>query len=122
MKTISISLLLLLYTFPLNISFGNDLKTHERDLDAMESIIKVFCQTKNLCDGEKHGKFTIYKFKNETEKLLSDKEKSTINVCIEKFEARITSQNIESIYIYCYDNNVPKLMIEKVIIQDNKNE
>jgi hypothetical protein len=121
MKSVILFMLLTLATILPNISHGAELETPEQTIEAMESIIADFCQTKTLCDSKEHGQFTVFMFhESETAKLLSDTEKNTISFCNEKYEIRMTKQNVETLYIYCYDGKHPKLKIEKDITQDSK--
>ena len=121
MGSVLLPILFTLTTVLPNISRGAEPEATERDIEAMEAIIVDFCQTKQLCDGKKHGQLTIFAFQEtETAKLLSDIERKTIKSCIEKFEIRMTKQGVKTLYIYCFDNEHPKLEIEKDITRDSE--
>ena len=97
-----------------DISLGEESETPERDVEIMELIIKDFCQIKKLCDGKKHGKFVIHKLNEiETAKILAETVNKAVSTCAEVFELRLSLQESESIYLYCYDGKNVKLIIEK---------
>lgn len=86
----------------------------ERDLEAMQGIAEAFCNAMNICEKKEYGKFTVYRYyAEETEKLLSPTELKILADCTEKFQVKITADSSERIHIYCYDNSLPRLLLEK---------
>ena len=99
-----------------DISIGEELETIEQDAEAMELIIKEFCQIKNLCDSKQHGEFVIYRLnKADTAKLLTETESNAVISCAQIFEIRLKIQETETLYLYCYDGKHAKQIIEKIL-------
>ena len=102
-----------------NIVRGDAPDSPEHDVEAMEAIIADFCRIKKLCKGNRHGNFVVFLYEeSKTESLLSEAEKQAITTCEKKYEIRMTIQSVESLYIYCYDNKQPKILIEREIAQN----
>ena len=114
-----IGTLLPLIVNPPNIVYGEENNSPEQDVEAMEAIIADFCRTKNLCHGKQTGNFIVYLYdESKTTESLSDADKNSIAACTKKYEIRMTQQNINTLYVYCYDEKKPIMLLEKITTQN----
>jgi uncharacterized membrane protein len=84
----------------------------KKEQSAMNAIIEQFARDKNICnDEEEKIKFAITPYlESKDTSQWTEEIKKTINSCQEKYMVNMDYKGTQSIYLYCYDGQIPKLM------------
>jgi hypothetical protein len=84
----------------------------KRDQNAMNAVIEQFARDNYLCgDQGEELKFAISTYGSDGDPVhLPDENRKTIAACNEKYIVNMERKGIRSAYIYCFDNQVPKLL------------
>jgi hypothetical protein len=79
---------------------------------AMNAVIDQFARDKNICnDEEGQIKFAISPYmEGKDPSQWTDDVRKTISSCREKYMVNMDYKGTQSIYLYCYDGQIPKLM------------
>ena len=89
----------------------DDMKKINRESNAINAVIEQFSKDKHICnDKQDKVKFAIQRYfpgKDHTQ-WPQDIQKA-ISACREKYMINMEQNETQSLYIYCYDNQIPKL-------------
>lgn len=115
MKNNALLTMLLALIFPI-CSWASDATDVEKDLSDMQVVIKDFCEVKDLCENKEKGQFSVYHYNGEeTDKQLLDSERQVVKECRNKFEIRMTINSVDTLHIYCFEQNIPMLLLSKQV-------
>ena len=84
----------------------------KKEQGAMNAVIEQFARDKNICNDEDEKiKFAISPYmENKDPSHWTVEIKKAITSCQEKYMVNMDYKGTQSIYLYCYDGQVPKLM------------
>jgi hypothetical protein len=84
----------------------------KKEQSAMNAVIEQFARDKNICnDEEEQIKFAISPYmEGKDPSQWTDDVRKTISSCREKYMVNMDYKGTQSIYLYCYDGQIPKLM------------
>jgi hypothetical protein len=93
-------------------SAADDLEKIKKEQTAMSSIIARFSKERNICSDDKTElKFAIHPYltgKDQTP-WSTDMRKS-LAACREKYMIEMKQNDAQTVYVYCYDSQTPKLV------------
>jgi hypothetical protein len=93
----------------------------KKEHSAMNAVIEQFARDKNICNDEEQIKFAISPYmEGKDPSLWSDDVRKSLSSCREKYMVMMDYMGVESIYLYCYDGQVPKLMAPPPDSPDNR--
>jgi len=84
----------------------------KKEQSAMNAVIEQFARDKNICnDEEEQIKFSISPYnESRAPALWTDEIKKSLAACREKYMVNMDNKGIQSVYLYCYDGQIPKLL------------
>jgi hypothetical protein len=85
----------------------------KKEQAAMNAVIDQFARDKNICNDEEGRQisFAISPYVETKDRSQWTEEiRKAITACREKYMVNMDYKGTQSIYLYCYDGQVPKLM------------
>lgn len=83
----------------------------KKEQNAMNAVIEQFARDKNICNDEEQIKFAISPYmESKDPSRWSDDVRKSIASCREKYMVNMDYKGVESLYLYCFDGQVAKLM------------
>ena len=84
----------------------------KKEQTAMSAVIEQFTRDKNICNDEKDQvKFAIHPYSSAKDQTQWPKDiQKGIAECKEKYLVNMDRKGAQSIYVYCYDGQLPKLL------------
>jgi hypothetical protein len=84
----------------------------KKEQKAMNAVIEQFARDKNICnDEEEHVKFAISPYNESRDPSpWTDEIRHSIAACQEKYMVNMDYKGTRSIFLYCFDGQVPKLV------------
>jgi hypothetical protein len=90
----------------------DDMKKINRENNAINAVIEQFSKDKHICnDKQDKVKFAVQSYLPGKDHIQwpQDIEKA-ISACREKYMINMEQNDAQSVYVYCYDNQIPKLV------------
>lgn len=85
----------------------------KKEQAAMNAVIDQFVRDKNICNDEEGRQisFAISPYmESKDHSQWTEEIRKTISACREKYMVNMDYKGTQSIYLYCYDGQIPKLM------------
>lgn len=85
----------------------------KKEQAAMNAVIDQFVRDKNICNDDEGRQisFAISPYMESGDHSQWTEEiRKTITACREKYMVNMDNKGTKSIYLYCYDGQIPKLM------------
>jgi len=91
---------------------ADNMEKIKKEQAAMNAIIEQFARDKNICnDEEEKIKFAISPYRESMDPpQWTDEIRKSITACQEKYMVNMDHKGTQSIYLYCYDGQIPKLV------------
>jgi len=91
---------------------ADNMEKIKKEQSAMHAIIEQFARDKNICNDEvEQIKFAINPYmESKDPSQWTDEIRKSVTACQEKYMVNMDYKGTQSIYLYCYDGLVPKLM------------
>jgi len=91
---------------------ADNMEKTKKEQKAMNEVIEQFARDKNICnDEEEQIKFAISPYKESRDPSpWADEIKKSIASCQEKYMVNMDYKGTQSIFLYCFDGQVPKLV------------
>lgn len=90
----------------------DDMEKIKKEQTAMTTIIAQFSKERNICSDDKSQlKFAIHPYlpgKDQT--TWSQDMRKALAACQEKYMIEMEHNDAQSVYVYCYDSQTPKLI------------
>ena len=102
----------------------DDMEKIKKEQTAMSTIIAQFSKERNICSDDKAQlKFAIYPYipgKDQTP-WPNDMQKALAS-CQEKYMIEMKQNDAQTVYVYCYDSQTPKLVATTSGLSENRKE
>lgn len=102
----------------------DDMEKIRKEQTAMDTIIAQFSKDRNICSDDKTQlKFAIYPYipgKDQTP-WSYDMQKA-LAACQEKYMIEMKHDDAQTVYVYCYDRQAPKLVATTSGLSESRKE
>jgi hypothetical protein len=101
---------------------ADNMEKIKKEQSAMNAVIEQFARDKNICnDEEEQIKFAISPYKEGKDPSQWTEEiRKSISACQEKYMVNMDYKGTQSIYLYCYDGKIPKLLAPDLDSSENR--
>jgi hypothetical protein len=91
---------------------ADNMEMIKKEQSAMNAVIEQFARDKNICnDDEEQIRFAISPYKESRDpSRWTDEVRNNIAACREKYMVNMDNKGTQSVYLYCFDGQVPKLV------------
>jgi hypothetical protein len=120
----AILVIYLIFSGIMSANAEDDMEKINKEQIAMGTVIAQFSKDRNICSDDKNPlKFAIYPYlagKDHTP-WPQDIQKA-LSACQEKYMIEMKQNNAQTLYVYCYDSQTPKLIATTPGISESRKE
>jgi hypothetical protein len=102
----------------------DDMVKIKKEQTAISTIIAQFSKERNICSDDKSQlKFAIYPYlagKDQTP--WPEDMRKALTACHEKYMIEMKQNDAQTVYVYCYDSQTPKLVATTSVLSESRKE